>query len=1787
MKKNVLKLVKLFSFILLILVPSSFFLFLYFSNYTYKFNSKTLNYKLLVKDFNNFYIDINIDLSKYTKDEIYTAIFKLLKREKKKPENVYEQFNTYIYNELNKNSLNYPDTFLFFNEIINTQINKNYFLKYYFNILKILNKNKINLYIRVNLYNLKNFKKNLYDVINEKILVNENEKLFFEKLGGIALFNFFPDDYLENIDAVVIIKLNYLKKQNNFIIENIDFKMKNKYLKITALFNPEKANIDFYSIVNNINLINDFKIYNFSYHFRFNSFPVFNITFKLNLPFLFLKNNYYSISLKNLNTYLNFIFKDEFNFNFSFKELIFYNNNNRISKVNINSLNLNLLFYFNDFIVSKINIDKIIFNSLNNKSNFLNNTKLFLRIFFNKNFDNSIENKFVIFGDIININFNNNLKFNFKDIICYINNIDYNKRYFDLDFASKDYKFSLNLKNNKFNFLYLLDSEDYGVISNDNDNFFGILNFSILKVYHFLSILKDNHTLFSFNNIDRIFNFINKNFIKESEKGFIVFKDIHKNRPQRTFKNYFSKYAFAILFPKIFFNGYLDFYNVNNYSLNAIYAFYDIKKLYTNYINDRFFNLSNLDLIHNSILFGNVYLNKINKNFDFSIISFLFNNEDIFNNFFVSFYFKINNFKFDSLNIIANIFNNYFSIFSNDFRYFNIFGNIFNFNNLVLLDKQFFSNNLNIKELSFDFSLDFNILSKSVSNFYIFIDKLSLVYNLNKKTNDYLYVLLNNLFIKINKNINFVAINHLVSSNIINTIKILADWTFFNNKVMFIGNLNMNYYYNKNLEKIKMFANKILNNNIDIFINIDDSLNDLNINIVLSALNKNDNYYIFNGIICFLNEFFLVKNVISYFDIRINLNYNSFLINFADFKGNFLLNTLLNNIKKEYLFNFSLNIQKKNDNYLTNLFLGYNLVNNIDFIKLNFITTLNVNDIQKDINNIISLFKLKNSREISKFIYKSNFLSNINKIWEKTYFNLTFDSYFFDILNYLKNNYNLQFLKFMYLKEYNAKLIKTSEFFLFKINSISDNNINDNNIIGLDFNLSSDKKNTFLYLNYFFDKMKLLDISLKIKNYSLLYIPNLLAINNKNINLSINLYPFSLVLMNLYSNILFDTNFEFFYNLTNDFYNENDSMYNKSVLSFDFDGTIFIDNLKRINEIKINSIIFNVNLNNLYIFSFKEFKIIDFNLNSNLNLKFDSLYINLSEITNKEKLYEIFNKFIGSNTFLNFNIDFRFYFANLSPLEFSLEPVYLASFNSVNITLLQNKYLCNLNINLPFALFKIIPYFKKYYQLLNSNNNDSLNEFLNSIFISFSLKNFYIDKNAINFNKKDSLFSILELILYEYKIKLNALLFYYNYEFNFNMFLSKDYNLNLKIDLFENSKNIGYVNFNDLPLKKIMSNGMNFSQILRNTEAFINDFDLLKEFLNSTGNFNLIFRNYNLTINFKQFNFKYMNNNTKIDGNLSVNFENNYFYFEKIPAIFINNSIVNYTINTNNGETLLSFNIDLKNINAGIFNYKGNANFNGSILFKNNRLEISIFSSINKGELQIMKSTSKNKKLFLYNYITKLNVRINGKNIRNRNIIWDVKFDSNLDINLKQMKINGNLKINKGTLRLNDGIYRIIQGNINWDNNLYGDMYILAQKLGTTPFDYKLTFVKGNLKDFIISNFNLYQDEKNLQEFNLSNINNLSSSLSFGLNDFMGLDIIDYSNNKTIGYIRVGKEIIKNIFVFYLRKLNKSNFENLDYDYYISVDYLIKRFSKGVLLINSTFYNNSKTNFGFIFVYGF
>ncbi len=1782
MKINIFKIIKFFSFLFVISFSFSYFLFFYFSNYTYKFNSNKLNYSFKVKDFNNFYIDINIDLSKYTKDEIYGIIFKLLKKEKTKTKNIYDKFTNYIYKELNKNSLNYPDAFLFFNETITTEINKNYYLRYYFKILKLLKKNNLNLYIKINLYNLKDFKENLYYVINEKILKNENGKILLSKLGGISLLNFLPDDYFKNIDAKVFIKLYSLKNQKNQIIENINLNIKNKYLGIVASFNQEKTNININSILNSTNLTNDFRIYNLNYSLKVESFPIFKITFKLNLPLLVFKNDYYSIFVKNLATY--FIFKNEYTFYLSLKNLIF---NNNINKININNFNMNLSLDFSDLITSKIYISKLIFNKSKGRNIFFDNTKLFLRIFLNKNFNNLVQNDFVIFADVVNIKFNNNLKINFRDAVFYVNNIDYNNKYFDLDFASKDYKVSLNIKSDKFNLMYFFNNGNYGVINKENENLFGILNFSILSISNILSIIKDINPIFSNENMDKIINFINKNFINKSEIFSIIFKDVSKEFLSQEFQGFrkslksysskssenFYKYSFTILFPMAYFKGNLIFNNTNNsYSLYSIYSFYDvnlIKKLYSNYIDLNRLNLnasSLINFVNNSTLFGSIYLIKNKDNFDFSVSSFLFSNN--FNNSFIASYLKTNNFKNYSLNILANIFDNYFSIFSDDFGYFNISGNIFNFNNLISLNK--FNDNITLKQSNFNFSLNFNIFNKTISDFYLFISKLYFVYTLNKRVDDYFCITFNDLFVKIDRTFSFNDINYLINNNMINDIRFLSDLFIFKDEFIIIGNLN---YYSNALGKVELFFEKILNNNLKVFFNIYDYLylNDLNLNVVISKINNN---YVFNGVMWYYNRSFLIENIISYFNIGIYLGFNSFTINFADFKGNLLSKLIFNNIKKEYLFDFSLNIQRQDNNYLANLFLGCNY--DINFFKLNFITTLDTNDIKKNKSYVLDLLKLKKNNEILKFIYKTNFLNDIDRIWQKTYFNLTFDNYFFDILNYFKSNNNLQLLKFLYLKEYNLRLIKTPEIFLFKLNSIN------NNIIQLDFSLSSDKNNTFLYLTYLFDKINLLDISLKIKDYSLLYAPNLLAIYNKNINFSINLYPFSLVLVNLYSDILFNTNLEFFYNLANNFYNDK-NIYDKSILNFNFDGIIFIDNLKKIDKIKINSIIFNLNLNNFYIFSFKEFKIIDLNLSSNLNLKFNDLYITLSEISNKKKLHKIFNDFIIRNTFLNFEFYLKFYFTNLN---FS-EPVYLSSFNNINITLSQNKYLCSLNINLPFTLFKIIPISDKNYKFLNNYNNTNLNDFLNSMFISFILDNFYIDKNNINFSKKENLLNILELILKESKIKLNALLFYYNYEFDFNLFFNQNYNLSLKINLFENNKNIGYINLNDIFLNNLINRKMELRDILKNTELFIANLDLFRNIINSTGSFNLYFKDYNLNINFDQFSFNYMNNNLKINDNLNITFNNNYFYFNKLPTIFINNSKFDYNINANNNEILLVFNIDLKKINAGIFTYEGTTNFNGSILFKNNKLEISIFSKFNKGELKISKYTSQNKKSFLYNYIDKFSITVNANNIKNKNIIWDVKFNSNLDINLKQLLINGDLKINKGTLRLNDGIYRIVQGNINWNNNLYGDMYILAQKLGTSPFDYKLVFVKGNIKDFIISNFNLYQEQKNTTGFSLSYFNNLSNNLSFSINDFMGLDIIDYSNNKTTGYIRVGKEIIKNIFVFYLRKMNKSNFENLDYDYYISIDYLIRRFSRGVLLINSTFYNNSKNNFGFIFVYGF
>jgi hypothetical protein len=1775
MKILFFKILKLCAYLLLALIPVFFFIFYYFSNYTYTFNNNYGNFSINTKDFNNFYVYISVDLSKYSKNEIYNTLLKILNKKKDKKQNLYNKISNYLSLKLRSNNLNYTDSYLFFNEILSEEINKNYFFKSYLKLLKFLKKNNINLNIKINLYNLKYFKINLINLSQEEKL------LFIDKFLFYSLLNFIPNDYFENIEGNIIIKLDYVNKNTLIQLHNLEFK--NKYFFIQAFINKSKLNLTIYS---NINYSKDLDLtkgyldfYKLEYEFIFSSFPVFNIKFKLKLPFLTLKDNFYKLYIKDFSFLVDSIFKGDYNFYLSTSQLTFlylYNTTKNLSikKIDVKNLNLNLLFSTHTFDFLKVIIDGIVIKYGKNKENNINDFSLVSRFSFSNDFSNINQNKLILFLDFISFYDNFNTKWSLTNTVLCINDFDYKNNYFDIDFINKDIRFSFNIKNKEMEFIYLLNDRNYIITSSNKEiNYWGIANFSMKNILNILKLFNITEKNLYFHHIKIYKNLFIDNSI------YVIFKKIN----EKIYKDY-NSYNFSIAFSDIFFNGVFSIKDFNNYKLVSNYLFNNLnvlKVLSFYYINlNNFGNIENLFKVFKydlalSKLYGNFYFVNKNNNTVFSIFSYLFNNfyRTNFSSNFIDFYIlsflEIKNFKYSNLNFLANLFDNYFFGIVKDFKYLNLVGQIYNF-----------------KDGNFDFYLNFDIFSRKISNLVLFVNNLNLNYQANANINLYL----DNLFIKFNNYFYFDELRNIFYGNLktnLKNLKFLIDNFILSKKSLIIGNLNYFYRYQKQDIKVKLFFYKLFNDNLKMFANVNSfyNLEISNLNILLSIKQDYKNYSS-KGFIYFFNELFLIKYIYSYFDLNLAFDNNKLLIKIAYIDGNFILNSLFNN----KLFNFSLRIENQDNIYVSKLFVDSNLNLSINYFKLNLFTVIDIKDLNKNIGNLLKLINSNDNFAVFNRDIFNILLAYINQLWQKTYFNVDFDNNFFDILNYFEATYNLKFFKFLYLSDYDFNLIKTPDIFLVKISS------RNNDFLNFKLSLSSNKIDTFLYLDYLFYKNKVVDLSLEIKDYSLLFLPNLLSINNKDILLSFNLYPYSVSLFNIYFNLFFKSSFSFFYNYIDNYNNDN---YNNPLFSFTFNGALNLDNLKKINKLKINYINANINLSNFYVFNFNKFKVIDLNLNSNLELSFIDFYIDLVKLSNNDELYKILKDFIKNNTNLNLDLNCNFYFANQYTKD--IENVYLSSFNKLKISLNQDKYLTNFEINIPFSLFRLIPSFDKYFNFHNESNLDKSNinsskdwnSFLNTLFVSFNLNNSYITKSdTIQLIKKENLFKVLSLFLENLNIKLYGLYSYYSYQVDIKILLSKNYKLNLIANLFEDNQNFAYLKLNELDLINI--NKLKINDILKNSEIHIQDFQLINKILNSKINFYLDFKNSELTINFKEFNVNFVNNNLKIDGILNILSKGDNLIIKNLPNVLFNNSIVNYNLSFSNKAINLSFYIsNLKNIKVNIFDYdNGNILINGFVEFelKNNKFNINIYSKFSKGELKVIKMVDNKKNNFLYNYLNLLNIDLEANNVKNKNIIWDVNFNSNLNINLKDTKLNGILKINKGILRLNDGVYRIIQGNIKWENNLYGDMYILAQKLGTSPFDYKLTFIKGSIKDFIISNFRLYNKQKDFDFNNLNNLlnlNDLNNNLYLGLGDFMGLDVLDYSNSKVSGYIRVGKEITKNIFVFYLRKIGKSNLENLNYDYYISVDYLIKRFSKGVLLFNTSFYNNSKNNFGFIFVYGF
>jgi hypothetical protein len=178
----------------------------------------------------------------------------------------------------------------------------------------------------------------------------------------------------------------------------------------------------------------------------------------------------------------------------------------------------------------------------------------------------------------------------------------------------------------------------------------------------------------------------------------------------------------------------------------------------------------------------------------------------------------------------------------------------------------------------------------------------------------------------------------------------------------------------------------------------------------------------------------------------------------------------------------------------------------------------------------------------------------------------------------------------------------------------------------------------------------------------------------------------------------------------------------------------------------------------------------------------------------------------------------------------------------------------------------------------------------------------------------------------------------------------------------------------------------------------------------------------------------------------------------------------------------------------------------------------------------------------------------------------DVIFSGNFIYYLGNFRAS--LTSNKGIISYPDGLYKVLNGILVFDNFSGGSINLVTQKLGFGPFDYKISIINGNLKNFNIKNFDLVKDEENKNYLGLFN--------TFYENIFVVT---------TKGYL-LSRELFNNIFLGYYTVF-RDRFSKIDYDWYYSLDWVIYRTKLGIIMINWKNYSNKRNTLGLIFTKSF
>ncbi|MCS7165004.1 MAG: hypothetical protein RMJ51_01820 [Candidatus Calescibacterium sp.] len=323
-------------------------------------------------------------------------------------------------------------------------------------------------------------------------------------------------------------------------------------------------------------------------------------------------------------------------------------------------------------------------------------------------------------------------------------------------------------------------------------------------------------------------------------------------------------------------------------------------------------------------------------------------------------------------------------------------------------------------------------------------------------------------------------------------------------------------------------------------------------------------------------------------------------------------------------------------------------------------------------------------------------------------------------------------------------------------------------------------------------------------------------------------------------------------------------------------------------------------------------------------------------------------------------------------------------------------------------------------------------------------------------------------------------------------------------------------------------------------------------------NFSLDFKNRLFVFDFDRFSFMLLSNRIFLDGRMI--FRDRGFVS---PIVKVNNSPIVLGFD-GNVITLIS---DLDELDLGSFYYKGSLKVN-LVIFPFIR-EPGVYGNIecNYGKLEYRRLENKG--------ILRIpiNLSINFNSVRFRNNFIDVIFSG--DIKYFSGILVGELRAKKGFVVLIDGLYKILQGIWSFDGlDTSGDLYVVLQKISSDIFDYKITIFKGDIKNLSLGEFGR---RDNKEDF-------ISDRLALS---FFNTPILDLMYFSWQGYT-IQREILPNVFISYFSFYSGNNrYSRVGYDWYYSIDWIIKRLGKGIISINFRTYSNARNQVSIIFVKGF